>query len=339
MEDWRKCIEGWENENQAFILFANPGSETIYLLHNLVEVETKEDSKFVYAPFSEKQKSFYFSGDLKSFQLKRHSELELALPVTFLAVNPLYAKAFREALQELKSENIQKVVLSRIHTESASQKSFLPLVLELLEFYPMHAVHWLVHPEIGEWLGASPELLLEQFPNLNLKTMSLAGTQPVSEEWTEKEKEEQQIVTDYIKNIWTKENVKNIEISNVYDLKSGPIKHLKTDFKGEYAGPLNKLLREMHPTPAVAGLPLNKSVEAIERIESHKREFYAGYFGWKQNGHSRYYVNLRCLNRQNGEVHFFVGGGLTSKSDLEREWIETEEKRATLYHFWRRNEN
>ncbi len=338
MEDWRKRIERLEQENQAFVVFAEAGSETVQVLSNLREVR-EEESHFTYAPFHSSQKTYFFSGESFSFPLKRQSNISFSLPVHFEEIDPLYRKAFDLALTELNSGELQKLVLTRKHSERASSKSLLPVVLDLLQFYPNHTIHWLVHPENGEWMGASPELLLEQLPDGTLKTMALAGTLPTKGKWTEKEREEQQMVTDYIRKVWEEGAVEDIQLSEAYDLESGPIKHLKTDIKGEYKGSLNALLQKMHPTPAVAGLPLKSALKAIEKIEWNEREYYSGYFGWKKDGHSRYYVNLRCLKRQNSEVHFFIGGGLTAKSDLNREWQETEEKRATLDHFWRRNEN
>jgi isochorismate synthase len=60
--------------------------------------------------------------------------------------------------------------------------------------------------------------------------MSLAGTLPVSESWSEKEIEEQKPVSNYIRDI-LKNYSEMLEESETYDHISGNIKHLRTDFK------------------------------------------------------------------------------------------------------------
>ena len=81
-------------------------------------------------------------------------------------------------------------------------------------------------------MGATPEIL----GKFNKKTqefftMSLAGTLPINEEWSEKEIEEQKPVTHYIAEILKKYvTLSEVEESETYNHISGNIKHLRTDF-------------------------------------------------------------------------------------------------------------
>jgi isochorismate synthase len=158
------------------------------------------------------------------------------------------------------------------------------------------------------------------------ETMSLAGTLPVSEEWSEKEIEEQKPVSTYIQNIL--ENYSdNIQKSETYDHISGNIKHLRTDFKAKInPQDLDKIIKELHPTPAVCGIPKEFCKEKIEEFEKFPRELYAGYIKVETENFVQYFVNLRCARLYKDSVHLFVGGGITAQSNPEKEWRETELK-------------
>ena len=46
--------------------------------------------------------------------------------------------------------------------------------------------------------------------------------------------------------------------------------------------------------------------------------------------YSNLVVNLRCMNIDSDIITLFAGGGITEKSDSEKEWEETELKINTL---------
>jgi isochorismate synthase len=158
------------------------------------------------------------------------------------------------------------------------------------------------------------------------ETMSLAGTLPVFENWSEKEIEEQKPVTSYIRNILNQYS-ENVTESETYDHISGNIKHLRTDFKAQIKPEnLDQIIQELHPTPAVCGIPKDFCKEEIQKIEKFPRELYAGYIKIETEDKVQYFVNLRCSKLYKNAVHLFVGGGITAQSNPEKEWTETELK-------------
>jgi isochorismate synthase len=191
------------------------------------------------------------------------------------------------------------------------------------------------HPKVGLWMGATPELLCK-VKNTHFSTMSLAGTQKVIEHekvyWTEKEKVEQQLVTDYIVNE-LKLEVKNLKISNPSDVKAGHLWHIKTDIEGEITNKdsLKRIVKKLHPTPAVCGISKEKAKEFIFNNENYNRAFYTGYLGEiNVNQSSDLYVNLRCMQVSENEISIYVGGGITHDSLPEKEWEETVAKANTM---------
>ena len=162
--------------------------------------------------------------------------------------------------------------------------------------------------------------------NNSFETMSLAGTLPLDENWTDKEIEEQKAVTEYIQSILRKFS-SNLKVSSTKDLLSGNIKHLKTDFSAEISPEsLDKIISELHPTPAVCGFPKDLCAQGIKSIEHFNRELYAGYIKVETDDFIYYFVNLRCASFFKNYAFLFVGGGITLKSDAQKEWQETELK-------------
>ena len=160
----------------------------------------------------------------------------------------------------------------------------------------------------------------------DFETMSLAGTLPVSENWSEKEIEEQKPVTSYIRNILVNYS-ESVEESATYDHISGNIKHLRTDFKAKIQPEdLDKIIQDLHPTPAVCGIPKDFCKGNIQKTEKFPRELYAGYIKIETEQNVQYFVNLRCSKLYRDSVHLFVGGGITAQSAPEKEWTETELK-------------
>jgi isochorismate synthase len=108
--------------------------------------------------------------------------------------------------------------------------------------------------------------------------------------------------------------------------------HLKTTIFAENIA-LEKakiLLNELHPTPAVCGVPKDKALKIINELEANNRSFYTGYIGLVENNELELFVNLRCASVFKDSVSVFVGGGITTKSNPEKEWEETELKSKVI---------
>ncbi|MFC3161115.1 isochorismate synthase [Chryseobacterium arachidis] len=238
-----------------------------------------------------------------------------------------YLKNLDQVISVITENQLPKLVYSRrkIFTdfnEIDLNKSFK----NLCHAYP-NAFRYLFMDDENSWMGAFSEVLGKFNKNTHeFETMSLAGTLPISESWSEKEIEEQKPVSSYIRNILNTYS-ENIEESKTYDHISGNIKHLRTDFKANIKPEdLDKLIQELHPTPAVCGIPKSFCKEKIEELEKFPRELYAGYIKIETEETVQYFVNLRCSKLYKDSVHLFVGGGITAQSSPEKEWTETELK-------------
>lgn len=180
-------------------------------------------------------------------------------------------------------------------------------------------------------MGATPESLLA-IQDKTVFTMSLAGTKLPEASWTEKEFEEQQLVTDTILTVLKQNNCLNIRSEGPTTINAGKIQHLQTSIHAELAEKADwtNLVNHLHPTPAVCGIPTQAAKNAIQTIESHQRQFYTGFLGIITPQSKTLYVNLRCMQYFKNEALLYIGGGITSASSEEAEWAETERKSQTL---------
>lgn len=264
----------------------------------------------------------------------------------------------KAGIAALKTSSLEKVVLSRKEEVGLHGQTPLEIFKRLLGAYPNAFVYCWQHPHTGTWLGATPETLLKT-EGLNFHTMALAGTQNFNGEmevdWGEKEKQEQQFVTDSILDgLGQLEMVESIKVSETYTSRAGDLLHLKTDISGrmQSAQGLFEVVRCIHPTPAVCGLPKAEAKDFILENEAYEREFYTGFLGElnfeerkSRSGNRRnienlayatvkkntsLYVNLRCMKLEDGNAIIYVGGGITTDSVPEDEYWETVNKAGTM---------
>ena len=245
-----------------------------------------------------------------------------------------YLQKLEKAIEIIKQNNLPKLVISRPIAKEISSINLEETYQLLCKKYPNTLCYLLISDE-EIWIGATPEIL----GKFNKKThefftMSLAGTLPVDEEWSEKEIEEQKPVTNYISEILKKYvTLSEVKESETYNHISGNIKHLRTDFTAKIEdNRLEELIEELHPTPAVCGIPKEFCKEKIIEIEKYNREFYAGYIKIETEEEIYYFVNLRCAKIYKNQVIAFAGGGITALSSPEKEWRETELKSQAILH-------
>jgi isochorismate synthase len=159
--------------------------------------------------------------------------------------------------------------------------------------------------------------------------MSLAGTLFNEEEqWTEKERAEQRVTSDFIEEClnWAEE-----EQVEIIELHQGKLRHLLSTYRKSWPKTaLASLVQQLSPTPAVCGFPRFDAADFIAKNERIKRDLYAGYIGVQNPEGVLLHVNLRCAEFGENGVRLIAGGGINAKSNWEREWLETELKMGVI---------
>lgn len=104
------------------------------------------------------------------------------------------------------------------------------------------------------------------------------------------------------------------------------IQHLETEIRASVPGDVGvlDLLRLLHPTPAVCGLPRDAAMEVLAEEEPFERGWYAGPVGWfdaEENG--IFAPALRTGVSVGGSWRLFAGAGIVEGSVPALEWGET----------------
>ena len=315
------------------IFFRFPFSEKIYTTD-----PTSEEKSISFFSFNEYE-MIDFKGEIKEVSINDFLKQNIATDfiheelVDFNEENQNdYQEKLVEVIDFIKETQLSKLVISRrkLIDFKGTKINFTQTFVNLCKSYPNAFVYFFIK-DGKSWMGAFSEILGKfDSENSQFETMSLAGTLPISENWTHKEIEEQKPVTNFIKNILENYSEK-VQKSETYDLLSGNIKHLRTDFKAEIkAEQLENLIAELHPTPAVCGIPKELCKNAIEKFESHPRKLYSGYIRVQFENKIQYFVNLRCAEFFRNAALIYVGGGITAESSPEKEWQETELKADSI---------
>ncbi len=322
-----------------FVIYKNPHSGQIHIWQqnksDLITTSNLKKDGFYFAPFdldkhdivlfplkdSKRQSAF-----IRDLKIEKNDNISLSVVPPSRQEEDNYQKKVEKAIKIIKEGTLEKIVLSR--KQKIDYKDFTPFnaFLKLLKKYEQSYVYLWSHPKVGQWMGATPEVLLSA-KNTQVQTMALAGTlpvlsgQPVS--WQIKEIKEQQYVTDYILKI-TQKYTSDFKVSPPQTVYQGNLAHIQSVITANIAqDKIADLVLDMHPTPAVCGLPSKKALKYIEEIEAYDRQYYTGFLGEKVKHKMGFYVNLRSMSLNKDYLEFYVGGGIVKDSQPEKEWTET----------------
>ena len=187
------------------------------------------------------------------------------------------------------------------------------------------------------FMGATPERLL-QAQNGQIQTMALAGSAPrganaqedtyLGAELTRsaKNKEEHDIVVNVVREalerhcekIWVADTPQLLRLKNIQHLETPIVGKLRT---GES---VLSAIQDLHPTPAVGGVPREAALQEIREHEGLDRGWYAGPVGWiDAAGNGEFAVALRSALVEKERATLFAGCGIVAGSNPESEYAES----------------
>lgn len=249
-----------------------------------------------------------------------------------------YYAQVHELLSSLDATS--KTVLSRIIAVT-STRDLVDVAMDYFDMFPEAMRYLFFTQSTGIWLGASPELLLDyDIHSGHVATMSLAGTRKstdAEESWSDKNAEEQNIVTRYIEQVFRQHGL-DPEVSEAGVRRFRNIEHRCNNISAEGYVNLPEFINALNPTPAIAGYPRAKAIEQIDNLEIHSRHCYGGWIGTATDSRVRLYVNLRCafvssVDRDGRRLYnIYAGGGITSMSNASDEWAETTQKAQSIFN-------
>ena len=349
MVDLFQKVKQHQEQQLPFVVFCKPNSDKIIGLFQKDAkdyfIENFDEKGFVFAPFNG-SKIPYIPVDESHVYVEKVSVFDFYLEsktdfVTNEDAQSDFEKLVQKGIDAIQLGSFQKVVLSRKESVAISNFDIEKTFKKLLANYSTAFKYCFFNPKIGLWLGATPEQFLK-VSNNEIQTVAIAGTQVFDDKeeviWEAKEKQEQEFVTDFIVD-GLKEYVAEVAVSNPYTVRAGNIMHIKTNITATLNNSKNlkPIIKALHPTPAVCGLPKATAKDFIIENERYEREYYSGFLGELnidlatfKTEQTDLFVNLRCMKIVEDIAELFIGCGITKDSNPGKEYIETVNKSLTM---------
>jgi para-aminobenzoate synthetase component 1 len=180
-------------------------------------------------------------------------------------------------------------------------------------------------------VSASPELFLARRGD-RLWTMPIKGTRPLGEDVDdEKDAAEHVMIVDLERNdlsrVCEPGTVRWPELMAQRELAG--VTHLVSTVEGRLRPGvgLAEILHATFPGGSITGAPKLAAIDQIARLEPVGRGASMGALGWiRPNGDLELALTIRTFAVADGEIHLWVGGGITWGSDpeaeIEESWVK-----------------
>jgi isochorismate synthase len=271
-------------------------------------------------------------------------ETQVATSVTYQPSGEEYGHAVAMAVEQLRLGELDKVVLARSVRGSVDHPIDPAAVAHRLRRRePSCTIYALPLPDGRRFVGATPELLVARHDDTAM-CHPLAGTIALPDNvdpndyqnWllgSSKNLREHAIVADEVTGLLQTfyADVSADPTPSIMALRT--VAHLGTWIQA--ASPLAPvdvltLLRSLHPTAAVGGLPRTNAYELLQSLERLDRGHYAGPVGWcDDEGNGEWWIGIRGVMIHESSFEAWAGAGIVSESDPIAEREETRNKLAS----------
>jgi isochorismate synthase len=251
-----------------------------------------------------------------------------------------YEEMVRVAIERIESTRLQKVVLSRSAIIRADARlDPLAVIDRMQEREPTCTIFSLPAGD-ARFVGASPELLVGKSGDL-VRSNPLAGTISRTEddiaglvESIKNGEEHRLVVEDIVSLLRPLLAELHVPASpTVVTLRA--VRHLGTEITGKVSGTgglsVIDLLRVIHPTPAIGGVPRSDALTLITEIEIGSRGLFGGAVGWMDaDGDGEWVLGIRGALIEEDRAIVRAGAGIVQGSDPHDEAIETRIKLLSI---------
>ncbi|MCG8343522.1 MAG: isochorismate synthase [Chlorobiales bacterium] len=265
--------------------------------------------------------------------------------LTFSPDQKQWVETCNRVLERFQEGLMGKIILAR-QTLLEFENGFAPLLFLFRYPYPESSTHRsYFEPEKNTaFFSFTPERLYRRNNN-ELLTEALAGT--CSKETlgngnvdaceqllnSEKDIREHKFVKDTIarelepicSQIDMEERVRALQLNRLVHLYTQCRATLNAESSSD-----NAVLKTLHPTPAVGGVPKTQALEQIIRLEPFSRGWYAGPVGWISRNSAEFAVGIRSAVAKGNKLYLYSGAGLVRGSDPASEWEEVDQKIADI---------
>lgn len=251
----------------------------------------------------------------------------------------VFRKQVEQATYAIERGVLEKVVLAREVLLELNQNPDLGQLLESIDLLSPETTRFAFRRGSSVFFGATPERLVSRLGS-EVRTEAVAGSVRALDHdaamhlmHNEKELHEHELVV--------RELVRKLEqLGARPTMPSRPsirqlrhVFHLATSITTRLFGAPHVLglVRHLHPTPAVGGVPQEAAAEFTRKHEHFERGWYAAPIGWfDAAGDGEFVVALRSGLLEGHMLRLYAGAGIVRHSEPESEYRETELKLQTL---------
>lgn len=256
---------------------------------------------------------------------------------------PLFKSKFNQIQEGIDSGEIQKAVpvipqQSKQLFSLIEKKHLLKSLLEKINIELNQALHiYGLFLKSDGILGASPEILFSYSTTSKaLKSMALAGTDLATSSKgsllnSTKEKHEHDIVSQCLEAIFLQLG-KPLTKNPTYEWDIGYLKHLRKDFQINISDfNFKKIIKLLHPTPALGTSPQNKW-DFLKDLDGpvNRLQYGAPFVSLSPTGNVKAIVAIRNIQWTSTYLWLFVGCGIIAKSNLQKEFQELKNKAKSI---------
>ncbi|HEY5960332.1 MAG TPA: isochorismate synthase [Polyangiaceae bacterium] len=243
------------------------------------------------------------------------------------------------ALAAIGRGELEKVVLAREVVLELDAAPSAQRILETFEALSPQTTRFAFRKAGLVFLGATPERLLLRLGS-ELRTEAVAGSMRALDDdaaerlmHSDKERHEHRLVVHELIRKLNALGAKPEASARPSIRQLRHVLHLATTIRARLFGPphILDLVTQLHPTPAVAGVPEGEAKAFLRLHEGIERGWYAAPLGWfDSRGDGEFVVGLRSGLLEGNSLRLFAGAGIVADSDPLTELRETELKFAGL---------
>ncbi|HSX13350.1 MAG TPA: isochorismate synthase [Chlamydiales bacterium] len=229
----------------------------------------------------------------------------------------------------LNNNTLKKAVLARECTIECENAPDPFAVTSFLLAKAKNSIVFCFANEQMAFLGATPELLFSR-SGRDIQCEAVAGTSPLGRLLLNDAKARSEIlpVIEYLQHHLSPFCVSSLQISPIHIRKTSNVQHLCATLHGTLKTAITdeQIIQQLHPTPALCGVPKREAMHWIQQCEPFERGLYGGVMGWSTPEESVFAVGIRSCLIQGSTVKLYSGAGIVAGSDPLDEWEELNHK-------------
>lgn len=248
-----------------------------------------------------------------------------------------YIEAVNNITNLIQAGKADKVVIARSLVLHFEQELSAVAALYAISNEQQESYQFALQHNDCLFFGATPERLIEM-KNGKVLSACVAGSIRRGNSAEEdkqlgealladpKNREEHHYVVEMISKVFRTHCQQVVVPKNPKLMKIRDIQHLYTPVEGKIASESDifTLVKALHPTPALGGVPTSAAMEIIRQEEGMDRGYYAAPIGWTDSsGNGEFAVALRSALINGKEAYLYAGGGIVADSNAEDEYDET----------------